>query len=188
MGLFSKLADSLKQGAADLKQGAAELKQDETFKKLGQAAEQAASKVSKLASDSLTGQRPQQQTAPRAQQPAVSEPAPSAEPVVYDTGEEYFDTIVLDEKFPGYTIERGVHPRVMDSGAHPSCIPIAYLFSRGGRPVLAVLLMKPNQTRAMIARGTYGILDANRIPYIRFLKGYPNEEAYVIDRIKKNLP
>ena len=179
MGLFSNLMDSLKKGAD-------ELKKDETVKKLGQAAEQMAGRVSKLASENPTGSRPQQ-PAPRAEQPAADSEQVTVGYASHDTGEAYFETVVLDEKFPGYTIERNVHPRVMDSGAHPSCLPIAYLFSRGGKPVLAVLLMKPNQYRAMIARGTYRILDENRIPYIRFFKGYPNEEAYVIDRIKKNL-
>ena len=182
MGLFSKLVDTVKSTASDLKN-------DETLKNLGKTAEQVAGKVTRIVADGASGaaSRPARPEPAKAEQPAAYE-QPDDGFASHDTGEAYFDTIVLDEKFPGYTIERGVHPRVMDSSAHPSCIPIAYLFSRNGKPVLAVLLMKPNQTRAMIARGTYSILDANRIPYIRFLKGYPNEDAYVIDRIKKNLP
>ncbi len=182
MGLFSKLADTLKSTAT-------ELKNDETLKNLGKAAEEMAGKVSQMVAEGKPAaqSRPVQPTPPQAEKSNAYDLTDEAF-TSHDTGEEYFETIVLPGKFPGYTIEKNVHPRVMDSGAHPSCIPIAYLFSRGGKPVLAVLLMKPNQTRAMIARGTYSILDANHIPYIRFFKGYPNEEAYVIDRIKKNLP
>lgn len=105
----------------------------------------------------------------------------------YNTDEVYFSNIITQDKFPDYTIEKSVHPEVFDSTAHPKCYPISYLFKKDGEPVLAVLIMKTNQYRAMIAVGTYEILDNNNIKYIRFFKGMKNEESYVINRIKENL-
>jgi hypothetical protein len=80
-----------------------------------------------------------------------------------------------------------VHPNRFDSSAHPSCMPISYLFSRDGKPTLAILFLKTNQYRAMIARGTYEILDKNNVCYIRFFKSYKNEKDYVINRIHSYL-
>ena len=114
-------------------------------------------------------------------------PAAKRNPYEYDTDTDYFDKIITEDAFPGYTIERNVRPSRYDSSAHPSCFPVTYLFSRGGVPVLAVFIMQTNQYRSMIARGTYKILDDNAIPYIRFFKGYRNEANYVINRIKENL-
>ncbi len=105
----------------------------------------------------------------------------------YNTDEAYFANIITQDKFPDYTIEKSVHPKVFDSTAHPKCYPISYLFKKEGEPVLAVLLMNTNQYKAMIAVGTYEILDNNNIKYIRFFKGMKNEKSYVINRIKENL-
>ena len=66
-------------------------------------------------------------------------------------------------------------------------MPVTYLFSRGGAPVLAVMVLKRNQTRAMIARGTYQILEACGIRYIRFFKEMKNDSDYVSSRIRENL-
>ena len=105
----------------------------------------------------------------------------------YNTGDEYFAALITEDKFPGYTIEKNVHPNVFDGNAHPKCYPISYLFKNDGKPTLAVLVMNRNQYRAMIAVGTYQILDNEGINYIRFYKGMENAEAYVIGRIKENL-
>ena len=106
---------------------------------------------------------------------------------VYDTGDAHFEAIVTEDKFPGYTIDRAVHANVFDPSAHPKCYPITYLFRKDGAPVLAVLVMNRNQYRAMIAVGTYRVLDARNIPYIRFFKGMENREDYIINRISENL-
>lgn len=101
--------------------------------------------------------------------------------------EEYFAAFVTAEKFPGYTIERTVHPNVFDASAHPKCYPITFLFRKDGAPVLAVMVMNSNQSRAMISVGTYRVLDAQKIPYIRFYREMENREDYVINRIRDNL-
>ena len=61
------------------------------------------------------------------------------------------DAYITNDNFPSYTIEKNIHPNRFDSSAHPSCMPISYLFSLSGKPVLAVLFMNTNQYRAMIA-------------------------------------
>ena len=114
-------------------------------------------------------------------------PAAKLKPYEYDTGDDYFEKLITEEAFPGYTIERNVRPSRYDKSAHPSCYPVTYLFSRGDTPLLAVFVMQTNQYRSMIARGTYKILDDNAIAYIRFFKGYRNDPDYVINRIKEYL-
>ncbi len=106
---------------------------------------------------------------------------------IYNTGDSYFSSLITQANFPGYTILTNVHANTFDSGAHPSCYPISYLFSNGSQPVLAVLVMNKNQYRSMIARGTYKVLEDKGINYIRFFKGMENESGYVINRIRENL-
>ena len=105
----------------------------------------------------------------------------------HNTGDEYFAQLITESEFPGYTIERNVHPSVFDSSAHPKCFPISYLFRLNGEPKLAVFVMQTNQYKAMIAKGSYDILDDNDIHYIRFFKGMENEKSYVLNRIRENL-
>lgn len=104
-----------------------------------------------------------------------------------NTGDEYFAELINQDNFPGYVIEKNLHPSFFDDSAHPSCLPISYLFKKDNTPVLAVLVMQRNHYRAMIALGTYKILEENNIKYIRFFKGMENKEDYVINRIKENL-
>ena len=105
----------------------------------------------------------------------------------HNTGDEYFAQLITESEFPGYTIERNVHPSVFDSSAHPKCFPISYLFRLNGEPKLAVFVMQTNQYKAMIAQGSYDILCDNNIHYIRFFKGMKNEKSYVLKRIRENL-
>lgn len=105
----------------------------------------------------------------------------------HNTGDEYFAQLITESEFPGYTIERNVHPSVFDGSAHPKCFPISYLFRLNGEPKLAVFVMQTNQYKAMIAQGSYDILCDNNIHYIRFFKGMKNEKSYVINRIRENL-
>lgn len=107
--------------------------------------------------------------------------------LAHNTDDSYFAAMLTDDKFPGYTIEKAVHPKVFDSNAHEKCFPISYLFKNNGTPVLAVFVMNLNQRRAMISVGSYDVLDNNNIKYIRFYKGMKNEESYVLNRIRENL-
>lgn len=105
----------------------------------------------------------------------------------HNTGDEYFAQLITESEFPGYTIERNVHPSVFDNSSHPKCFPISYLFRLNGEPKLAVFVMQTNQYKAMIAKGSYDILFDNDIHYIRFFKGMENEKSYVLNRIRENL-
>ncbi len=141
-----------------------------------------------------------EQTSTYSEPVSVGEPAPSAsaeKPVARSWGKgrhnilaessTYFSFIINKADFSGYTVETDVHPNVFDPSAHPKCFPITYLFKKDGEPVLAVLLMFRDQYRAMIAKGTYEVLDSRGIKYLRFYREMSNEESYVIDRIKDNL-
>ena len=101
--------------------------------------------------------------------------------------DDYFASIINENNLPGYTVERNVHPRVFDFQAHPKCYPITLLIRKDGRPVLAVMVMRMDQMKAMISRGTYSILEDNGITYIRFFREMLNEESYVLNRVKEYL-
>lgn len=101
--------------------------------------------------------------------------------------ETCFESLLTEENFQGYTIERDVHVNRFDPSAHPSCLPVSYLFAKNGNPVLAVYVMQRNQYRAMIALGAYRVLEAQQIPYMRFFKGFRNEKQYVLDRVRAAL-
>ena len=105
----------------------------------------------------------------------------------HDWDDDYFAGIINEDTLPGYTVERNVHPRVFDFQAHPKCYPITFLIKKDGRPVLAVMVMRMDQMKAMISRGTYSILEDNGITYIRFFREMLNEESYVLNRVKEYL-
>lgn len=131
---------------------------------------------------------PDTEPAPASAEPTSVDPEPTPAPAkTYDTGDSYFAALITGLNFPGCTIAKGVHAKTLDSGAHPSCYPISYLFSKGGCPVLAVFVMNTNQYRSMVAKGTYQVLEAKGIKYIRFFKGMENKREYVLDRIRENL-
>ena len=164
MGLFDKI---LKNVASKIKEEVMD-KLDETF----------STSSSSPASQNASAQKVNTATA------KVSSDQYSLD---YNTDDSYFASMLTDDKFPGYTIEKAVHPKVFDSNAHEKCFPISYLFKNNGTPVLAVFVMNLNQRRAMISVGSYDVLDNNNIKYIRFYKGMKNEESYVLNRIRENL-
>ena len=72
-------------------------------------------------------------------------------------------------------------------GADPKCIPLQFLFSKNGNPVLAVAIVtKRGYTHGAVTGTQYAIID-NRIKYIRFFAGMPNEKDYVVSRVLDNL-
>jgi len=152
------------------------------------ALEDVAESLQKTASDETVKT---QQTASPASAP-VPTPAStpfsaSVEPKTYNTDDRYFASLITALNFPGYTISTDVHANTLDSGAHPSCYPISYLFSKESQPVLAVFIMNKNQYRSMTARGAYQVLEDRGISYIRFFKGMENNREYVLNRIRENL-
>ena len=152
------------------------------------ALEDVAESLQKTASDETVKT---QQTASPASAP-VPTPAStpfsaSVEPKTYNTDDRYFASLITALNFPGYTISTDVHANTLDSGAHPSCYPISYLFSKESQPVLAVFVMNTNQYRSMTARGAYQVLEDRGISYIRFFKGMENNREYVLNRIRENL-
>ena len=146
--------------------------------------EDVAENLQKAASDETVNT---QQTTSSASAPIPTPVSASVEPKTYDTGDRYFASLITALNFPGYTISTDVHANTLDSGAHPSCYPISYLFSKGSQPALAVFVMNTNQYRSMTARGAYQVLEDRGISYIRFFKGMENNREYVLNRIRENL-
>lgn len=99
----------------------------------------------------------------------------------------YFDSLLCGGELNGYEIEKNVHPSVFDQSAHPRCFPITFLLKRDSSPVLAVIIMKDSQRTTMPVFGTKTILDNAGIAHLNFYYNMPNEENYVLDRIKKHL-
>lgn len=146
--------------------------------------EDVAENLQKAASDETVNT---QQTTSSASAPIPTPVSASVESKTYDTGDRYFASLITAFNFPGYTISTDVHANTLDSGAHPSCYPISYLFSKESQPVLAVFVMNTNQYRSMTAKGAYQVLEDRGISYIRFFKGMENNREYVLNRIRENL-
>lgn len=98
----------------------------------------------------------------------------------------HFDGI-LSRNFADCEYRADVPASELLSEAHPACTPIQYMFYNDGKPCLAVVLVKRNTYNGMNVKGTKNICEILSIPYIRFFAEYPNEEAYVVERIKKYL-
>jgi len=110
-------------------------------------------------------------------------------PTFYDfdgTEEDYFESI-FERYFDDYYIETKVPAYRYDTYAHPSCVPVDYLFVKDDKPVLAIVLVKPNNYKGKNIMGTLDILDRAGIQWLRFFRTWENAEDYVVERIKKNL-
>lgn len=110
-------------------------------------------------------------------------------PTFYDfdgTEEDYFESI-FERYFDEYYIESKVPAYRYDAYSHPSCIPVDYLFIKNDKPVLAIILVKPNNYKGKNVMGTLEILDRAGIPWLRFFRTWENAERYVVDRIKKHV-
>lgn len=99
---------------------------------------------------------------------------------------DYFDNLVKTN-FADEDFRIDVPAAELAPDCHPACTPIQYLFYKDGKPFLAVVLVQTNTYKGMNVKGTRFICERLGIRYIRFFASYPNEEIYVVERIKKYL-
>ena len=99
---------------------------------------------------------------------------------------EHFDDIIT-RNFTDYEVRKNVPAKELDPDCHPACTPIQFLFYKGSRPALALVLVQQNTYRGMNVIGTRKICEAQNIDYLRFFREYDNEEYYVVNRIKSRL-
>ncbi len=125
-----------------------------------------------------------QKTEERVQPEPVSYPAPVRKEFV-DQFPKFDD--IISRNFADYEVRRNVPASELMSDCHPACTPVQFMFYKDGKPVLAVVLVKENNYRGMNVLGTKRICDAKNITYIRFYHEYENDEAYVVERIRKYL-
>lgn len=97
-----------------------------------------------------------------------------------------FDSII-EKHFASCDVKRDYAASNLDASAHPACAPVQYMFFKNGSPCLAVVLVKTNNYKGMNVIATKKICEDKGIKYIRFFAEYPNEEDYVVNRIKENL-
>ena len=117
-----------------------------------------------------------------APQPAYSAPVMKA-PV--DQFGKFDD--IISRNFADCEVKRNLPASALDSGCHPACTPVQFMFYEDGEPVLAVVLVRTNTYRGRNVLGTKEICEKLGIRYIRFYEEYENEESYVVNRIKENL-
>lgn len=117
-------------------------------------------------------------------QPTPVYQAPKQNPTV--DMKPHFDGI-LSRNFADCDYRADVPASELMPSAHPASTPIQYMFYKDGKPCLAVVLVKRNTYNGMNVKATKNICENLNIPYIRFFAEYPNEETYVVERIKKYL-
>lgn len=94
---------------------------------------------------------------------------------------------LFSEHFSEYNIRYEVSASSLDAFAHPACTPIQFLFEKDGKAVLAAVIVRPNTYRGMNVVATKDVCDNRGIRYLRFFEDMPNEDTYVVNRIKENL-
>ena len=94
---------------------------------------------------------------------------------------------MIAENFPEYEVLYNYKASGLDPSCHPACTPIEFLFKKDGQYVLAVVIVRQNTYRGMNVIGTRKICESLNIPYLRFFEEYPNEESYVVPRIREHL-
>ncbi len=93
---------------------------------------------------------------------------------------EDFRELYRKPLFTGYGILKNVDPEYF--GAHPKCKPINFLFSKNGKDVLAVAIVKYSSIKHPAVNNVKLACQSRGIKYIRFIVGYPNKEHYVVRR------
>jgi len=88
-----------------------------------------------------------------------------------------------------YDIECHVEVSQIDRYADQDALPVHFLFSRNGVPILAVVVCTVNGYRRPRVMMTKRICEDNHIQYMRYFcdGGYPNEESYIIERTREAL-
>lgn len=94
---------------------------------------------------------------------------------------------LISENFPEYDVRYDVAVSELKPGAHPACIPVRFLFCKGGQQVLAILFVNKNNYGGRNVKGTFEACSAIGLKYVRFFVNYANEDSYVVQRIKDNL-
>lgn len=94
---------------------------------------------------------------------------------------------MFKRNFYDYEICYDYPAAMLKPNSHPACAPIQFMFKKGEKNVLAVVVVKQNTYRGMNVIGTKQICDDLRIPYIRFFEEYPNKEEYVVSRVRSYL-
>lgn len=95
--------------------------------------------------------------------------------------------LMIEHNFPEYQVLYKMNINRLDPECHPACTPVEFMFTKNGEYVLAVVIVRQNTYRGMNVIGTKKICEGLGITYIRFFEEYPNEESYVIPRIRENL-
>ena len=118
---------------------------------------------------------------------------PDAERIYDEDGKyEFNDTFnrdtayfrdIIQRNFADYTIEENVPITRFDASAHPKCIPVTFLLSKGGYS-FAFFVMPINKTNGLPYKGSKQALRAAGIKTVHCINCYKNEEAYVVNRIK----
>ncbi len=87
--------------------------------------------------------------------------------------------------FSGYDIRKAVAPEYF--GAHRKCKPINFLFSKNGRDMLAVTIVKYSSISHPAVKNVKLACQNKGIKYLHFIVGYPNKEHYVVRRTLEEL-
>lgn len=93
----------------------------------------------------------------------------------------------IEANFSGYTVETGVLAKRLSASAHDKAKPVSVLVSKDGAPVLAIAVVRMNTYKSMPVVGTKQIVENLGITYVRFFEERPNEESYVVERLKSYL-
>ena len=90
---------------------------------------------------------------------------------------------ILARNFSDFTIEENVPISRFAADAHPKCIPVTFLLSKGGTN-FAFFVMPLNKVPGLPYTGSKKALRAAGIKTVHCIDCYKNEESYVVNRIR----
>lgn len=89
---------------------------------------------------------------------------------------------ILSENFPGYEVRQNVPMPGSQNG-----VPVSYLLSFGGRPVLAIILCSSREYDRSWITATMTACQRQGIPVQRYYREFRNDPDYVVQRIRRAL-
>ncbi len=87
----------------------------------------------------------------------------------------------------GITYQEDLPAAAIDVSAHPAAKPIDFMISKGGKYVLAIVVVSLNTYKSMPVKGTQMLVEDQNVTYLRFFVEKENRMDYISQRISKHL-
>ena len=102
----------------------------------------------------------------------------------FDRGSAEYFIDVIEKNIPGVQTAANVPLSSLTADVPAKSLPVSVLVSRGGQPVIALMVVRKNDYRKVGVVNTMNACEDAGIPTIRFMSEFGNEPGYVAARIR----